>query len=119
MPKSVIRKRGSHFEALVHVLLIKDDDTYTTFCPELNLSSYGESIADAKEGFEEALALFLRETDRKKTLNNELLKLGWTVRVVPQPLYVPPAPSQSLMEMYPGTQKTFQERINIPVPANC
>ena len=116
MAKSEIRKRGNKFEAMVHVLIIKDDDTYTSFCPELNLSSYGETISDAKEGFEEALALFLKETDRKKTLNSELLKLGWTVRVLPHPLYVPPMHSDSLMQMYPGTQKTIQERISIPVP---
>jgi len=46
-------------EASVEVQLIKDGDYIVSYCPALELSSFGDSEEDAKKGFEEALSIFL------------------------------------------------------------
>jgi len=41
-------------------------------CPELNVSSFGDTIQDAKKGLSEAIALFLEECERMGTLEDIL-----------------------------------------------
>lgn len=78
----------------VAVFLTKEGESYVAYCPALELSSYGDTIDDAKEGFEDALNIFVEETHKKGTLEKMLLHLGWTLRQKPIPIYDPP-PLQS------------------------
>lgn len=75
----------------VPVFITKEGDSFVAYCPVLELSSYGDSIKDAKESFEDAIDIFLQETSRKGTLEKMLLSFGWVLRRLPNPLYEPPS----------------------------
>jgi predicted RNase H-like HicB family nuclease len=63
----------------VDVLFLKEGRYVVAYAPALELSSYGRTEQAAKRAFEEALGIFLEETERKGTLERVLLRLGWTL----------------------------------------
>jgi len=46
----------------------KEGDVYVGLCPELNISSYGDSILEARQALTEAVEAFLEECERMGTL---------------------------------------------------
>ena len=48
--------------------IFKEDDLYVALCPELDVSSFGETIQEAKASLEEVLLAFLEECERTNTL---------------------------------------------------
>ena|ERR1700761_1770993 len=101
-------------EAFVEVQLIKDGDYVVSYCPALELSSYGDDEEDAKEGFEEALNIFIDELHKRGTLEKVLLNLGWGLRKLPVASFVPP--EEKYLKPHPLTvNKSFNERVLIPV----
>ncbi len=79
MDKNSIRKRhDGTIECEIAVMIIKDDDnTYTAYCPALQLSTYGDSPEDVQEAFAERLAIFMEEMAGQNVLHQELIRLGW------------------------------------------
>jgi len=75
----------------IPVFITKEGDSYVTYSPALELSSYGDTIEEAKEAFEDAMQIFIEETIKKGTLEKCLLSLGWSLRKLPVPLYDPPS----------------------------
>ncbi|MEK6673357.1 MAG: type II toxin-antitoxin system HicB family antitoxin, partial [Nitrospirota bacterium] len=51
---------------------------YVALCPELNVSSFGENIEDAKNSFREALEAFIEECREMGTLEEVLEESGFT-----------------------------------------
>ena len=101
-------------DVLLEVQLIKDGDYVVSYCPALELSSFGADEDDAKEGFEEALSIFLEELHNKGTLEKVLLNLGWGLRKFPVIMFQPP--DLENLKTYPKPiQKRFNEKIAIPV----
>ncbi|MBI5060486.1 hypothetical protein HZB60_11985 [candidate division KSB1 bacterium] len=78
------------FKINVRVLISQEGDYFVAYCPELDLSSYGRAEAAAKKSFEQALKIFVKETERKGTLEKVILGLGWTLKQKPTPKYQPP-----------------------------
>lgn len=78
------------FATEVFVVIVKEGDYFVAYCPPLELSSYGKTEAEARAAFEEAMQIFVEETERKGTLEKVLLNLGWTLRKKPTPEYQPP-----------------------------
>ena len=78
------------FEVGVTVLVLREEQYYVAYCPALELSSYGETEQEARSAFEEAITIFIEETDKKGTLEKVLLKLGWSLQQVPELKYKPP-----------------------------
>jgi predicted RNase H-like HicB family nuclease len=95
------------------VVIMQEDGHFVAYCPALNLSSYGDTEAEAKEAFDEALEIFLEETNRKGTLEKLLLKLGWQLQQIPKPSYKPPTFKKSLVKSVP--KSIFEEKVQIPV----
>ncbi|MFD1467801.1 type II toxin-antitoxin system HicB family antitoxin [Hymenobacter caeli] len=58
-------------------LLCDDSGQYVAYCPALELSSYGDTEAEAHYAFEETLAFFKQDVTQRGTLNQLLLALGW------------------------------------------
>jgi len=77
-------------ELKLQIFLIPEGDYVNAFCPALELSSFGKDEKDALEGFEEALKIFVEETQKKGTLERVLLDLGWRLVKFPAPDYQPP-----------------------------
>jgi predicted RNase H-like HicB family nuclease len=48
--------------------IFKEDDRRFALCPELDVSSFGETIQEAKASLEEALLAFLEECENMNTL---------------------------------------------------
>ena len=61
----------------IRVEIFKEDDLYVALSPELNVSSFGETIAEAKESIKEAIELFLEECREMGTLNEVLEESGF------------------------------------------
>jgi predicted RNase H-like HicB family nuclease len=104
----------STVEALVEVQLIKEGDYIVSYCPALELSSFGKDEEDAKEGFEEALNIFIDELHKRGTLEKVLLNLGWGLRKLPVASFIPP--EEKYLKAYPlSVNKRFNEKVLIPV----
>jgi len=71
----------------VQVFITKEGESYIAYCPALELSSYGDSIDEAKDCFQDAVNIFIEETAKRGTLEKMLLSFGWTLRQLPQLRY--------------------------------
>lgn len=56
----------------IRVEIFKEDDLYVALSPELNVSSFGETIGEAKESIKEAIKLFLEACREMGTLDEVL-----------------------------------------------
>ncbi|MDO8136527.1 MAG: type II toxin-antitoxin system HicB family antitoxin [Candidatus Brocadiales bacterium] len=65
-----------HLEYRVEVF--EEDGQYVALCPELNVSSFGDSVEEAKRALQEAVALFLEECESMGTLHEVLSEAGFT-----------------------------------------
>lgn len=63
----------------VPLIIFREGSTVIAFCPVLDLSGYGKTEREAKESFEIVVSEFLDYTTKKRTLDKELKKLGWSV----------------------------------------
>lgn len=54
------------------LIVFKEDKTYIAYCPELDVSSCGNSVEHAKEMLNTAVRLFLEEAGKMGTLDDIL-----------------------------------------------
>lgn len=116
MIKNTIHNNRNTLNIKVQVALFLEDDIWVAYCPALELSSYGDNKNEAKEAFEEAMQIFLTETERKGTLEKYLLKLGWQLQQKPKPVYN--QPQFSITEnkrLQSKSAQFYNERMAIPV----
>lgn len=90
------RKGKGHvaIEAELSLKILKEDDCFVAYCPELDLSSHGETIEEAQKNFGEVLSIFFEEIAKKDTLDDVLLECGWKKIEDKEkhiPRWVPPA----------------------------
>jgi predicted RNase H-like HicB family nuclease len=57
--------------------LYEEDDQYVALCPELNVSSFGDTPAEALASLKEAVALFVQECQHLGTLSFVLEEAGY------------------------------------------
>lgn len=116
MHRDKILKIKDSIDVEVQVILFEEDKMWIAYCPALELSSYGDDPEDARKAFDEAMAIFFKETDRKGTLERYLLKLGWQLQQKPVPVYNQPnfslKENQNLLRKNP---RFYNERVAIPV----
>jgi predicted RNase H-like HicB family nuclease len=60
----------------VRIEIFKEGDVYVALSPELNVSSFGETIEDAKKSVREAIEAFVEECERMGTLEEVLEESG-------------------------------------------
>ncbi len=58
--------------------IFEEDNLYVALCPELNISSYGESLNEAKKSLLEAVEAFIVECIDMGTLEDVLEEAGFT-----------------------------------------
>ena len=56
----------------IRIEIFKEGDVYVALSPELNVSSFGETIEDAKKSVREAIEAFVEECERMGTLEEVL-----------------------------------------------
>ena len=58
----------------------KEGTTYVSYAPELDVSSCGDSVAQARARLREAVSLFLEECSRRGSLDTILFESGFAKR---------------------------------------
>jgi predicted RNase H-like HicB family nuclease len=106
---------NSVIELQLNVLVFQEGDYFVAYCPSLNLSSYGDSVQDAKDGFDETMKSYIENCESYHSLNEDLTKLGWKVKKFPNQNR-PEPPAQVELDIPAGTLKT-QFNQNWMVPA--
>ena len=61
----------------VRIEVFKENDVYVALSPDLNVSSFGETIEDAKKSAREAIEAFIEECERMGTLEEVLEESGF------------------------------------------
>jgi len=61
----------------IRIEIFKEGDVYVALSPELNVSSYGETIEDAKKSTREAIEAFIEECETMGTLEEVLEESGF------------------------------------------
>ncbi|MFN3479298.1 MAG: type II toxin-antitoxin system HicB family antitoxin [Thermodesulfovibrionales bacterium] len=62
----------------VRIEIFKEGDVYVALSPELNVSSFGDTVDDAKASVKEALEAFIEECERMGTLEDVLEESGFS-----------------------------------------
>ncbi|MDH7578568.1 MAG: type II toxin-antitoxin system HicB family antitoxin [Bacillota bacterium] len=62
---------------VVRVEIFREGDLYVGLCPDLEVSSFGETITEAKDSLREALEAFLEECEAMGTLEEVLEEAGY------------------------------------------
>lgn len=76
-----IDDRNKEITLQLSVLVFQQGDYYVSYCPSLELSSYGDSIEEAKTGFDDVMKIYLEECQKKGTLHADLLAHGWQLNI--------------------------------------
>ncbi|MEI9479782.1 MAG: type II toxin-antitoxin system HicB family antitoxin [Deltaproteobacteria bacterium] len=62
----------------VRIEIFKEGEEYVALSPELNVSSFGQTIEEAKSAIKEAIEAFMEECERMGTLEDVLEEAGFT-----------------------------------------
>jgi predicted RNase H-like HicB family nuclease len=101
-------------ELQLNVLVFQQGDYYVAYCPSLNLSSYGDTIEEAKIGFDEVMEAYLEDCKENGSLHEDLIRNGWNVNIQNHKKAEPPAmvelniPAGSLRQQ-------FNENWSVPI----
>ncbi len=76
----------------IRVEIFREGDRYMSLCPELNVSSYGDTPEEARESLKEAVSLFLEECESMGTLQDVLEEAGFEHRTHPHDEWLAPHP---------------------------
>lgn len=80
--------------------LFREGDQIVSLCPELNVSSFGDSPEEAEAALREAVVLFTEECEHMGTLNEVLEEAGYSLekQKLPTPIeaWSPPRPLKTL-----------------------
>jgi predicted RNase H-like HicB family nuclease len=74
--------------------LFDEDGQIVAFCPELNVSSFGDTPEEALASLQEAVSLFLEECQRMGTLEAVLEEAGYRRESPASQRWVPRQPIQ-------------------------
>lgn len=114
--KSKIKTDNQHnvLELQLNVLVFQEGEYYVAFCPSLNLSTYGNSVGDAKDAFDDAMNIYLDYSNENGTLHQDLIKHGWQFGLENNKKVEPP--SMVELNIPAGLLKTqFNENWTVPV----
>ncbi|TMI68396.1 MAG: hypothetical protein E6H09_22790 [Bacteroidetes bacterium] len=112
--KNFIKTDGDNnvLELQLNVLVFQQGEFFVSLCPSLNLSSYGDSVQDAKDGFDEVMKSYIEDCTKDGSLHKDLMKLGWTF-FSKQTKVIPPA--QVELDIPGGAlKKQFNENWTVP-----
>jgi len=62
---------------IFRVEIFKEEDQFIALCPELNVSSYDDTVEGVKRSINEAVELFLEECEEAGTLEEVLEESGF------------------------------------------
>lgn len=81
-----------HDKVVITMQLFREKDQIVAYCPQLNVSSFGDTVEEAKTSLVEAVSLFLEECQQMGTLHEVLEEAGYHLVTKPQPKWIPSSP---------------------------
>ena len=69
--------KKANFEVSLPIIILREGDAFVAYTPALDLSTAGDSLAEVKERFIEAVNVFLEEAHKMGTLEDVLTEMGW------------------------------------------
>lgn len=117
MNNKIVQQGNKYVEVQLGVLVFQELDSYLAYCPALNLSTYGDSINDAKEAFEDALKCYLEDCAKMGTLDKDLKAHGWTMNYAIGNVSVMPPKDVALNIPAGVLRQQFNEQLRIPIPS--
>jgi predicted RNase H-like HicB family nuclease len=110
---------GQKIEAQLSVVIFKDDhNIFNVLVPALDITTYADSIADAKTAASEAIALHLKDWMEKKVLHEVLLQQGWVSNEPKKIRYAGPSRYQVPANLYGNRaykQTSTQANLSVPI----
>ncbi len=101
-------------ELQLNVLVFQEGEYFVAYCPAMQMSSYGDSIDEAKQGFDEVMGAYIENCKENNTLREDLLKIRWTINVQNHAKAEPPTDID--LNIPAGLLRNqFNENWNIPV----
>ena len=64
-------------QIVVRTEVFREGDLYVALCPDLDVSSFGDTIDEARQSLQEALAAFIEECDAMGSLMEVLEEAGF------------------------------------------
>lgn len=64
-------------QVIGRVEIFREGDVYVALCPDLNVSSFGDTVDEARQSLIEALEAFLEECENRGTLDEVLREAGF------------------------------------------
>ena len=64
-------------KVIFRVEIFQEGDLFVGLCPELNVSSFGETIEEAKHSLREAVEVFLEECEAMGTIEEVMSEAGF------------------------------------------
>jgi hypothetical protein len=113
----IIKQGNKYIDVQLGVLVFQEADSFLAFCPALNLSTYGDSINDAKEAFEDVIKSYLEDCAKMGTLEKDLKAHGWEMHFGVGNMSVTPPKEVELNIPAGMLRRQFNESFRIPVPA--
>ena len=65
----------------VDMIVFKENETYVAYCPELDVSSCGDTVNHAKEMLKTAIRLFVEEAEKMGTIGDILEEANYKMDV--------------------------------------
>lgn len=84
----------------LEVYFIQEGDLIVAFNPQLNLSSFGESVEDAFTAFDEMLKLWVEDTIEMGTFQQVMLEAGFIIEPTTTTYTQPDLPSLAKEPQY-------------------
>lgn len=75
----LVKGMRKSFSINIPIILKKEYDQYVIYTPAFDLSSYGDTQAEAEKRFGEAVKIFVSSIEERGTINQVLKELGWEV----------------------------------------
>ena|SRR6218665_105101 len=78
--KADFKGKTNHVTARIILIRFKEGKNHIVYSPHLEVTGYGKTKEKAKESFALSLKIFFDYATQKKTLHDELVSLGWTLK---------------------------------------
>ncbi len=96
-------------EGKISVVFFRESEMIVAYAPALDLSTCGNTIKRAYKNFNKCLKIYLEETIKHGTLEQDLLKLGWECH--PKNLTITPP-----KERYKSIPVNILKKVEIGIP---
>ena len=104
------------------LIIFEEDGVTICYCPALDLSGYGDNENEALDSYNYVMKEYFDYTSKKRTLQQDLKRLGWNIKNSLRKKMEPPSPTK-LLERNGNFKRVFDGfnykklSTNVQIPA--